>query len=98
MRYILNMSPVLNKEQCSVTGRNITVTCGAKEIQLRSVFVPREIDTVCLVHDGEYLEMKREKTSEGFDYYTAQIVMGRLYDITLRTIHLLPVIIMIQMV
>ena len=30
-----------------------------------------------LTSDGEYLEMKREKTSGSFDYYTAQIVMGK---------------------
>lgn len=45
MRYILNMSPVLNKDAMFSDGRNITVHLWShgKVIQLRSVFVPREI-------------------------------------------------------
>ena len=57
------------------------------------------VDNVCLVHDGEYLEMKRERTPEVFDYYTAQIIMGKDIVRYYFEIHsgLLPAI-MIQMV
>ena len=81
MRYILNMSPVLNKDAMFSDGteyyRTPVEPREGDTVTIRFRTQRNNVDNVCLVHDGEYLEMKREKTSGSFDYYTAQIVMGK---------------------
>ena len=81
MRYILNMSPVLNKDAMFSDGTEYYRTpVDPREgdtVTIRFRTQRNNVDNVCLVHDGEYLEMKWEKTSGSFDYYTAQIVMGK---------------------
>ena len=81
MRYILNMSPVLNKDAMFSDGteyyRTPVEPREGDTVTVRFRTQRNNVDNVCLVHDGEYLEMKWEKTSGSFDYYTAQIVMGK---------------------
>ena len=81
MQYILNMSPVLNKDAMFSDGteyyRTPVEPREGDTVTIRFRTQRNNVDNVCLVHDGEYLEMKREKTSGSFDYYTAQIVMGK---------------------
>ena len=78
MRYILNMSPVLNKDAMFSDGteyyRTPVEPREGDTVTIRFRTQRNNVDNVCLVHDGEYLEMKREKTSGSFDYYTAQIL------------------------
>ncbi len=80
MQYILNMSPVLNKDAMFSDGTEYYRTPVEPDVgdtvTIRFRTQRNNVDNVCLVHDGEYLEMKREKTSGSFDYYTAQVVMG----------------------
>ena len=81
MRYILNMSPVLNKDAMFSDGteyyRTPVEPREGDTVTIRFRTQRNNVDNVCLVHDGEYLEMKRERTSGSFDYYTAQIIMGK---------------------
>ena len=81
MQYILNMSPVLNKEAMFSDGteyyRTPVEPREGDTVTIRFRTQRNNVDNVCLVHDGEYLEMKRERTSGSFDYYTAQIIMGK---------------------
>lgn len=81
MRYILNMSPVLNKDAMFSDGteyyRTPVEPREGDTVTIRFRTQRNNVDNVCLVHDGEYLEMKWEKTSGSFDYYTAQIVMEK---------------------
>ena len=81
MQYILNMSPVLNKDAMFSDGteyyRTPVEPREGDTVTIRFRTQRNNVDNVCLVHDGEYLEMKREKTSGSFDYYTAQIIMGK---------------------
>ena len=98
MRYILNMSPVLNKDAMFSDGteyyRTPVEPREGDTVTIRFRTQRNNVDNVCLVHDGEYLEMKWEKTSGSFDYYTAQIVMEKnpvryYFEIQFRTCYLL---------
>ena len=81
MQYILNMRPVFNKEALFSDGteyyRIPAEPKAGDTVTIKFRTQRNNVDNVCLVHDGEYLEMKWEKTSGSFDYYTAQIVMGK---------------------
>lgn len=75
------MSPVLNKDAMFSDGteyyRTPVEPREGDTVTIRFRTQRNNVDNVCLVHDGEYLEMKWEKTSGSFDYYTAQIVMEK---------------------
>ena len=81
MQYILNMSPVLNKDAMFSDGTEYYRTPAEPKagdtVTIRFRTQRNNVDNVCLVYDGKYLEMKREKTEGSFDYYTAQVVMGK---------------------
>ena len=72
MQYILNMRPVFNKEALFSDGTEyyrIPAEPNAGDtVTIKFRTQRNNVDNVCLVHDGEYLEMKWEKTSGSFDY------------------------------
>lgn len=80
MQYILNMRAVLNKNAFFSDGTEYYRTPAEPRegdmVTIRFRTQRNNVDAVYLVCDGKHIEMEVAETAKGFDYYSAQIIMG----------------------
>lgn len=80
MQYILNMHPVFNKEALFSDGTEFYRTPAEPKagdtVTIRFRTQRNNVDSVYLVSDDIKIKMELSESSNGFDYYAAQIVMG----------------------
>lgn len=80
MQYILNMHPVFNKEALFSDGTEFYRTPAEPKagdtVTIRFRTQRNNVDSVYLVSDDKKIRMELCDSSNGFDYYAAEIVMG----------------------